>query len=334
MYMKRLKYIFKKLKTLNYKNMIYIADKVSKKTGKFRFFVILDIINCALIYGSGYMDYFEFEFYLLNKRERSTYITSNINNNIIKKYNNPKYNYIFDDKSVFNNTFKEFLKREYINLKNLKYEDFVNFVKCKDKIVVKPLNECGGKGVQIISIDKKSDLEKIFNSLIRNKQFLVEDYINQCKQMSLLYNKSVNTLRILTFYKNKKVYILKSILKIGNGGIVDNFSSGGMYTFVDENGKVYVPAIDEDGNVFEVHPSSKKKIVGFEIPKYKEVIDFVKKLGMVVPEVRYVGWDIAITDNGPVVVEGNNFSGIFQVKPSISGIKTGDLPNYRKYMNI
>ena len=334
MYMKRLKYIFKKLKTLNYKNMIYVADKVSKKTGKFRFFVILDIINCALIYGSGYMDYFEFEFYLLNKRERSTYITSNINNNIIKKYNNPKYNYIFDDKSVFNNTFKEFLKREYINLKNLKYEDFVNFVKCKDKIVVKPLNECGGKGVQIISIDKKSDLEKIFNSLIRNKQFLVEDYINQCKQMSSLYNKSVNTLRILTFYKNKKVYILKSILKIGNGGIVDNFSSGGMYTFVDENGKVYVPAIDEDGNVFEVHPLSKKKIVGFEIPKYKEVIDFVKKLGMVVPEVRYVGWDIAITDNGPVVVEGNNFSGIFQVKPSISGIKTGDLPNYRKYMNI
>ena len=334
MYMKRLKYIFKKLKTLNYKNMIYVADKVSKKTGKFRFFVILDIINCALIYGSGYMDYFEFEFYLLNKRERSTYITSNINNNIIKKYNNPKYNYIFDDKSVFNNTFKEFLKREYTNLKNLKYEDFVNFVKCKDKIVVKPLNECGGKGVKIISIDKKSDLEKIFNSLIRNKQFLVEDYINQCKQMSLLYNKSVNTLRILTFYKNKKVYILKSILKIGNGGIVDNFSSGGMYTFVDENGKVYVPAIDEDGNVFEVHPLSKKKIVGFEIPKYKEVIDFVKKLGMVVPEVRYVGWDIAITDNGPVVVEGNNFSGIFQVKPSISGIKTGDLPNYRKYMNI
>ena len=332
--MKRLKYIFKKLKTLNYKNMIYIADKVSKKTGKFRFFVILDIINCALVYGSGYMDYFEFEFYLLNKSERATYITSNVNNNIIKKYNDSKYNYIFDDKAVFNDTFKSFLKRDYINLEHLMYDDFVKFVKNKKKIVVKPLDECGGKGVQIISIDKKSDLEKIFNSLIRNKQFLVEDYINQCKQMNSLYNKSVNTLRILTFYKNKKVYILKSILKIGNGGSVDNFSSGGMYTFVDENGKVYVPAIDEEGNVFEVHPISKKKIVGFEIPKYKEVIDFVKELGMVVPKVRYVGWDIAITDDGPVVVEGNNFSGIFQVKPSISGIKTGDLPNYRKYMNI
>lgn len=332
--MKRLKYILKKLRTLDYKNMIYVAGKVSKKTGKIRLFVLLDMIHCALVYGSGYMDYFEFEFYLLNKSERATYITSNVNNNIIKKYNDPKYNYIFDDKAIFNDTFKSFLKRDYINLEHLMYDDFVKFVKNKKKIVVKPLNECGGKGVQIISIDKKSDLEKIFNSLIRNKQFLVEDYINQCKQMSFLYNKSVNTLRILTFYKNKKVYILKSILKIGNGGAVDNFSSGGMYTFVDENGKVYVPAIDEEGNIFEVHPVSKKKIVGFEIPKYKEVIDFVKELGLVVPKVRYVGWDIAITDNGPVVVEGNNFSGIFQVKPSISGIKTGDLPNYRKYMDI
>lgn len=332
--MKRLKYILKKLRTLDYKNMIYVAGKVSKKTGKIRLFVLLDMIHCALVYGSGYIDYFEFEFYLLNKSERATYITSNVNNNIIKKYNDPKYNYIFDDKAVFNDTFKNFLKRDYINLEHLMYDDFVKFVKNKKKIVVKPLNECGGKGVRVISIDKKSDLEKIFNSLIRNKQFLVEDYINQCKQMSSLYNKSVNTLRILTFYKNKKVYILKSILKIGNGGAVDNFSSGGMYTFVDENGKVYVPAIDEEGNIFEVHPVSKKKIVGFEIPKYKEVIDFVKELGLVVPKVRYVGWDIAITDNGPVVVEGNNFSGIFQVKPSISGIKTGDLPNYRKYMDI
>ena len=332
--MKRLKYILKKLRTLDYKNMIYVAGKVSKKTGKIRLFVLLDMIHCALVYGSGYIDYFEFEFYLLNKNERATYITSNVNNNIIKKYNDPKYNYIFDDKAVFNDTFKNFLKRDYINLEHLMYDDFVKFVKNKKKIVVKPLNECGGKGVRVISIDKKSDLEKIFNSLIRNKQFLVEDYINQCKQMSSLYNKSVNTLRILTFYKNKKVYILKSILKIGNGGAVDNFSSGGMYTFVDENGKVYVPAIDEEGNIFEVHPVSKKKIVGFEIPKYKEVIDFVKELGLVVPKVRYVGWDIAITDNGPVVVEGNNFSGIFQVKPSISGIKTGDLPNYRKYMDI
>ena len=332
--MKRLKYIFKKLKTLDYKNMINIAGKIKKKIGKPRFLIILDMIYSALKNGSGYMDYFEFEFYLLNNKERSTYITSNINNNIIKKYNDSKFNYIFDNKAIFNDKFKDFLKRDYINLENATLEDFVSFVNGKDKIVVKPLSECGGKGVQAISIGKKSNLEKIFNSLIKNKQYLVEDYIKQCKQLNSLYSKSVNTLRILTFYKNGKVYILKSILKIGNGGSVDNFSNGGMYTFLNDEGVVYVPAVDEQGNIYQTHPISKKKIVGFKVSRYNEVVDFVKEIGKVVPKVRYVGWDIAITSKGPVVVEGNNFSGIFQVKPSISGTKTGDLLNYRKYMDI
>ena len=28
---------------------------------------------------------------------------------------------------------------------------------------------------------------------------------------------------------------------------------------------------------------------------------------LIVPEVRYVGWDIAITENGPVIMEGNEY---------------------------
>ena len=27
------------------------------------------------------------------------------------------------------------------------------------------------------------------------------------------------------------------------------------------------------------------------------------------PQVRYIGWDIAFTDNGPVMVEGNEYPG-------------------------
>ena len=52
------------------------------------------------------------------------------------------------------------------------------------------------------------------------------------------------------------------------------------------------------------------------------------------PTVRYVGWDIAITKKGLVVLEGNQYPGVFQPKPSISGKKEGILPEYRKYMDI
>ena len=240
----------------------------------------------------------------------------------------------FDDKLLFNKIYKEFLKRDYLDLNNSSLDDFKKFIKKHNKIICKIPDGTGGKGIQVIEIDKNTNVDELYNNLKNNNLMLVEEYLVQHEKMNKLYDQSVNTLRIITFLDENGVHILKTILKIGNGGHVDNFSSGGMYTFVDENGRVFVPAIDEKGNIFETHPISKTKIVGFEIPQYDEVVKLIQKIGKVNDKVRYIGWDIAISKDGPVLIEGNPFSGIFQVKPSISGIKTGDLPNFRKYMDI
>ncbi len=51
-------------------------------------------------------------------------------------------------------------------------------------------------------------------------------------------------------------------------------------------------------------------------------------MAKIVPEVPYVGWDIAFTPECPIVIDGNNNTGGFQMKPSLSGIKTGLRPTY------
>ena len=141
-------------------------------------------------------------------------------------------------------------------------------------------------------------------------------------------------MRIFTFIKNNKPYFLQAILKIGNGSVVDNFSSGGMYTYVDENGTVFVEAIDRDDNIYYKHPISNKQIVGFKVPMFKEAVDLVKECAKVVPQISYVGWDVAISKDGPVIVEGNCFPGVYQVKPSLSKKREGLIPKYNKIMNI
>ncbi len=336
----KIKYVLKKLKNMRFKEYFNKAEEIGNKINKSKFNVLFDMAKCALKYGSGYMDYFEFEFYLLNDEERSTYLTGRYNNEIIKKYNKREYWHILSDKVEFNNRFKDYLGRDFIDLKTASFKDFKEFISNKDKIIVKPINSCGGKGIEVISLDKDKlkneyNILKIYNKIVKNEQFLVEEYIVQNKELSRLYSKSVNSLRVLTFLDdNGKVHIMNAILKIGNNGDVDNFSSGGMYTFVNEQGQVYVPAIDEKGNIFSKHPISKENILGFNVPNYDLVLPFVTKLAMMVPEIRYIGWDIVLTEDGILVIEGNEFPGIFQVKPSISGIRTGDLPKYRKYMKI
>ena len=91
-----------------------------------------------------------------------------------------------------------------------------------------------GKGVEKYEYSDKINCKILYDSLVQNNQLLIEECIEQHEDMNLLYDKSVNTMRMFTFYSNGKSYFLQAVLKIGNGGIVDNFSSGGMYTYVSD----------------------------------------------------------------------------------------------------
>ena len=332
--MKKVRFIFRKIKGFQYRQFFSIINEIHIRTHRNRIVIFFDVIISALIHGNGYMDYFEFEFYLLNNKERKTYITSYINNSIIKKYNDKEEMKKFDNKITFDGIYKNYLKRDYIDLSGATCDDFKYFLDKYSKIICKPVDGTGGKGIRVINLDDNIDKEKLYYDLKDNNLILVEEYLDQHKEMDELYNGSINTLRVISFLDNNGVHVLKVVLKIGNGGVVDNFSSGGMYTFVDDNGKVFVPAIDEAGNIYKKHPITNREIVGFQVPYFKEAMDLIREVGLINNKVRYVGWDVAITPSGPAIIEGNPYSGIFQLKPSISGIKTGSLPEYRKYMDI
>ena len=331
--MQRVKYIIKRIVQLDYKNMFKIAGKLSKKTGKSKFVLLLDIMWCGLVYQAGYYDYQEFEFYNLNKQERKTYLTRGKNNEIVRRFNDKSHFHKFEDKVEFNGIFEKYLKRDWMYLDN-NYEEFLNFIKSHDAIIVKPVDATGGTGVEKYVYKSDEDSKNLYNKLLANKQLLVEECIKQHTDMNKLYEKSVNTLRMFTFIKYGKAHFLQAILKVGNGGVIDNFSSGGMYTYVDDEGIVFAPAIDREDDIYNEHPISKCKIVGFKVPMFDEAIALVKECATVVPEIAYVGWDVAISEKGPVIVEGNCFPGVYQVKSSLSNKKEGLIPKYNEVMGI
>lgn len=332
--MEKIKYLFKRILKLDYSNMIKIAKAVSKKTNKNLLFVLFDMTKCGLKYQAGYYDYQEFEFYNLNKEQRETYLTRGKNNEIIKKFNDKSKFYIFDNKEEMYKIYNKFLKRQWMVLNENNYNDFLDFFKQNKVIIVKPIDGEGGKGIEKYEYINDEESKIVYSSLLFKKQLLVEQCIKQHPDMNKLYNKSVNTLRMFTFYKDGQAYFLQAILKVGNGGVVDNFSSGGMYTYVDDEGTVYAEAIDQMDNKYYKHPISNETIVGFKVPMFKEAVSMVKEVAKVVPEMGYIGWDVAISEDGPVLVEGNCYPGVFQVKPSLVEKKEGIIPKYNKVMRI
>ena len=111
--------------------------------------------------------------------------------------------------------------------------------------------------------------------------------------------------------KNVKLepHIICAYFRIGNNGkCVDNFNSGGMVAPVDEKtGTVTQLAIDKQKNVYEKHPQTGETIKGFKFPYWNEAIELCKKACQEIPEMGYVGWDVAFTPEGPLFVEANEF---------------------------
>lgn len=329
--MKSLIYKIKCLKSGTIKSIFNIVGKIHNKTHKCRLFLLIDIVFCSIKYGAGPYDYQEFEFYNLNSKERKTYLTRVKNNAIVRMFNDKEISKKFDDKVEFNKLFNEYLKRDWLYLDN-NYDEFVKFCDEKEDFIAKPVSGSGGEGIELIKIDKKK-LKKTYEYLVSNNKLLVEEKIIQNKKISMLNKTSVNTFRIVSFFDGKETHILNVVFKIGNGGVTDNFSSGSMYTFV-RDGKIIVPAIDRDDNIFYEHPISKIKIVGYEIPNYDKAINLVKECAKKIPEVKYVGWDVAITDKDAVIIEGNCFPGVYQIKPSFVEDKVGLIPIFEDAMKI
>lgn len=321
--MNKAQYFFKCLREMHFNNYFDAVDKVHEKTGKNKFAIFCDMAYCGIKYSAGYVDYLQSSMWELNKEQRSQIVTRGVNNQIITKYNDPAYFHCFDDKNDFNTLFAKYIHRDWIYVKDENdREKFNEFIKGRDFWMLKPLHGEGGNGVKKLPATTES-----FDESKGSMPFLAEQVLKQHPTMAALNPSSVNTLRMLTFVKDDgSTELAYTYLRIGYGDVVvDNFCSGGVVANVElSNGTVECPAVDTDYNVITEHPLTGAKIQGLKIPYFEEARNMVLEAAKVVPQIRWVGWDIAITPDGPAIIEGNQYPGYlfnFKVQHPEGGMK-------------
>ncbi len=335
--MKRIKYILRVLSGVKIKKIFELINYVHKKTNKNKILIFLDIVLCSIRYGAAFSDYKTYEFYNMNHNQRKTYVTRMSNSKIINMCNDPAYTYIFDNKSEFNKRFKKYLNREYLDLKNITFEKFKTFMKDKTFVFAKPNVGESGKGIERLDKSKFKDLNDMYSYVIsKEKNFgVIEELIVQHKVFSKLYPLAINTLRIVTIVADGKPYVVYMVSKIGNEGkYVDNMRNSGLCCPVDlETGKISGIAHCVKLINYDKHPYTGVKFVGYQLVYIKEAIELVKKAALEIPQIKYVGWDVAITEKGPVIIEGNNYPGYdFWQLPEHTPNKTGLLPFFKKLL--
>lgn len=334
--MGKLSYIMGRAVRMDFKKLFSTVGLVHDITGRSRPIVFADIVGCGFRYGAGFNDYLLCEFYNLTPEQRSTYVTRSVNNTLVKMLNDPECYGYFDSKSAFYRTFADFIGREWLDFPSATEAQLESFISGKEAIVVKPDNGTGGKGVEKLALKNFKNAEELYQKLREDKVGVVEEALVQHPQLDALNPYSINTLRIVTIRNDTGGHILYAHLRIGNGGRpVDNLHSGGMFAPIDlDTGRIQYPAYDKERKTYEKHPMTGVTIKGLEIPLWEQAKELCLRASEIVPGMRYVGWDVAITPRRPVLVEGNNLPGydILQMPPHTPD-KIGMLPRFREFVD-
>ncbi len=317
--MGNLSYSIGRLKYIKFSSALDTIKRVSMRNGKPKILVLIDIVWCGMRYSAGYMDYDVFQMERTTAKQRKTFVTRGINNNFVKMLNAQDYRHYFKNKDEFNIAFAKFIGREWMLVDSEKKDVFLKWLSGKSVIIAKPISGMCGKGIQKLYVKDYYNDDEIFTHLIESNCSLVEECLQQHPNLNKMYAESINTTRIITVYRDGKAKVVCAYLRIGNGGRhVDNFNSGGMITRVElETGKLMFDAVDKSGTVYSKHPMTSTVIKGFIIPQWNECVELALQAAKVIPQVGLVGWDISVTVNGPVIVEGNEFPGhdIYQMPP-------------------
>lgn len=298
----------------------------------------------------------EYVWYDLKKNNYKNYISDYVRLKSRDKINN-KYKFILDDKLIFEEIFRNYIKVPYnygyvsnghiYSLHNyeINNERFLDFIKEKRNIVIKYLNGGEGNGVYIIKYrnekfeinGKKTTKQEIRKLIKQCGESIICEYITQSKFENEIYDKATNTIRIVCAKKKGETHakILKAVQRIGTDycAPIDNVSAGGLASEIDiETGRLSY-AISKYGPMerrmkkMPNHPDNNNQIEGKVIPNWNKIKEEIENVTNKFPYLNFVAWDVLLTEEGICIIEGNASSGcgLFQLEHGIKNEEYGDI---------
>lgn len=257
-------------------------------------------------------EFFLFDFENSDETKRKSFVPEYDKNIFCDLINNPTDADIFIDKWDTYLLYKDFFKRSVIQInhkEDISAVSTIDFLKRNQNFMIKPAYGTRGSGIELFMSNTIQDSIDKLSSLKNNgtKNIVCEEVIQQDKRMAIFHPQSCNTIRVCTINYKNGPQVIKAFMRMGRGkSVVDNAGAGGIICNINiTTGEIYA-ACDELGKIYKIHPDSNIPIIGFKVPEWDKAVEFSIELAKVQPSVKYVGWDIALTANGWVMIEGND----------------------------
>lgn len=294
-----------------FKSILKWINTESLRSGKNKIIVFLNFVKDYIKYGVNPKEYYWFHFDGKTDKQKRSFFTRKMFRKLLKRNNNPAFVQILNDKYIFSQAFAKYTGRKCIRSgKYMTISELKELLKDTDRIIFKPKDGSGGVGIKIIDKKNYPDINVLAEELRCLPDGVLEQWIRQHKLMSNLYPDAVNCIRVATLYRDGKCNFLGAVLTIGyNHEKIANSLQGALFALIDiGTGKVVSDLCNYSDELFKKHPDTGFVPRGFQVPYWREVLELTAKASAIVPEIGYVGWDVAISETGPVLIEGNSLS--------------------------
>lgn len=311
--MKRIIYLLYYLKNLDLQKFKLFLSYASKNYSISKNKLLVDVFKSSVKYKISLLEYFQFRFFEMKETVRKTYAGTGYMYEYQLIMNPRKHRVILDDKTQFYRKYNDFIKHTVADIKDLKADSRLSDLiihNLSGKIVFKIYNGKCGQQVRIMESREFNCQKSLLDFMTSNGFDIAEEFIVQHPALMELSPSAVNTVRIFTqLNTSDEVDILGCRLRISVGSQVDNMAAGNIAATIDEStGILSGPGVYSDITKPEEfkHPVTGIIIPGFKIPYWKETMEMVKRASLAHMQNRSIGWDIAITEKGPDLIEGNH----------------------------
>ncbi|HLW13898.1 MAG TPA: sugar-transfer associated ATP-grasp domain-containing protein [Flavobacteriaceae bacterium] len=222
----------------------------------------------------------------------------------------------------------------YTGLKEIETQ-IMELTRVYESVFIKQTDTSGGSSVFKVNKGDAFNVE----SLSMSKDYIIEQTLIQHEALNQVNPNSINTLRVVTFKLGEQVVIPECMFRMSKGtSYLDNASAGGIFISYDiESNKLGATGYQlfkNGARSFTKHPLSNFVFKDASLPFNEEVKTLVTKAARSYSHIDSIGWDIAYTHNGPVILEGNDSPHIVMMQIASHGLLNNTIYRevFKKYL--
>jgi hypothetical protein len=198
-------------------------------------------------------------------------------------------------------------------------QDIEGLLKATGRLVVKPRGGSGGSRFALLEqagdttlVNRRPNAD--LGEHLRGR-VVVSEFIEQHAYAREIHPHTTNTMRLLVLRDSDtgEPFVTAATHRFGTQRSfpVDNIARGGMSADVDVETGILGPlaaVAPTPGPIrwHDAHPETGAPVRGTSVPRWSEIVDEVQRVTTTLEGLHCVGWDVAVTQDGFQIIEGNN----------------------------